>query len=97
MRDYDFNDDLSPMLDQSLSAEGLREEYQQRKNHEWILKVEGGFLKDGLKHLSERQLSIIEALFFEGKCLEDICQMHGMSHEDVDKEIQNMRIRLTMC
>ena len=96
MSNYDFNDDLSPMLDQSLSAEGLREEYQKKRNHDWILKVEGGSLKEGLKQLTKRQISIIEGFFFDGLCLEDICRTYGMSHEDLDKEIQTMRVRLTM-
>ena len=97
MNGYDFNDDFSPMLDQSLSARGLREEYQKNRSHEWILKVEGSSLKDGLKRLTKRQLSIIEGLFFERLCLEDICSNHGMSHEDMQKEIRSMRIRLTKC
>lgn len=97
MNGYDFNDDFGPTFDQSLSACGLREEYQKNRNHEWILKVEGGSLKGGLKRLTKRQLSIIEWLFFDGKCLEDICQTYGMSHDEVDREIQNMHIKLTMC
>lgn len=95
MREFDFNDDLGAMLDQSLSAPGLREAYKKNRNHEWILNVDGKSLKDGLKHLSKRQLAIIEGLFFEGLCLEDICQTHGMSHEVMQQEIQNMRIKLT--
>ena len=97
MNGYDYNDDFGPMLDQSLSACGLREEYQKNRKHEWILRVQGETLKDGLKRLTKRQLSIIEGLFFDGKCLEDICQSYGMSHEEIDREIQNMRIKLTMC
>lgn len=95
MREYDSNDDLSTILDQSLSASGLREAYKQNRNHGWILKVEGESLSNGLQHLTKRQIAIIEGLFFDGLCLEDICQNYGMSHEEVQKEIKNMRIRLT--
>ena len=95
MREFDFNDDLSTVLDQSLSAPGLREEYEAKKNHEWILKVEGEALQDGLSHLNRKQIAIIEGLFFKDMCLEDICQTYCMTHEELQREIQNMRIRLT--
>ena len=95
MREYDFNDDLSTILDQSLSASGLCEEYQKNRSHRWILKVEGESLRNGLQHMTKRQIAIIEGMFFDGLCLEDICQNHGISHEEVQKEIKNMHIRLT--
>lgn len=95
MREYDFNDDLSTILDQSLSASGLHEEYRKNRNRGWILKVEGESLRNGLQHMTKRQIAIIEGLFFDGLCLEDICQNHGMSYEEVQKEIKNMYIRLT--
>ena len=94
MINFDFNDDLCTMLDQSLSVPGLREEYEAKKNHDWIVKVEGMDLQSGLRRLSKRQISIIEGFFFEGKCLEDICQTYGMRREELQKEIRNMRIRL---
>lgn len=68
MREYDFNDDLSTIFDQSLSASGLREEYQKNRNHGWILKVEGESLRNGLQHMTKRQIAIIEGLFFDGLC-----------------------------
>jgi len=94
MNEFDFNDDIGSMIDQSLSAPGLREEYQKKRNHDWILKVEGGSLREGLKALTKRQIGIIEGLFFDGKSLEDICQTHCMSHEEAQQEIQNMRVRI---
>lgn len=97
MRDFDFNDDLSPMIDQELSAVGLRETYRNGRNHEWILSVKGRNLQNGLSRLTKLQLAIIEGLFFEHKCLADICHNHGLSHEDAEKEICNMRIKLRRC
>lgn len=97
MRDYDFNDDLSLMIDQELSAAGLRETYKNGRNHEWVLSVKGRNLQDGLSRLTKLQLAIIEGLFFEHKCLEDICHNHGLSHEAAEREICNMRIKLSRC
>lgn len=72
MREYDFDDDFSSILDQSLSILGLHEEYQKNRSHGWILKVEGEFLRNGLQHLTKRQIAVIEGLFFDGTCLEEI-------------------------
>lgn len=47
MRDFDFNDDLSPMIDQELSAAGLRETYRNGRNHEWILSVKDEICRMG--------------------------------------------------
>ena len=97
MRAFDFNDDLSTMIDQELSAAVLRETYQSGRTHEWILSVKGRNLQDGLRRLTKLQLAIIEGLFFDHKCLEDICHNHGLSHKEAEKEIFNMRIKLSRC
>jgi len=94
MRNYDFNDDFASVIDQNIFSPGVCEAYRKGEKHEWILKVDNEFLKDGLKHLNRRQVAIIEALLFEGKCLEDICIKYCLSHEDALQEISTMKITL---
>ena len=94
MRNYDFNDDLASVIDQSIFSPGVCEAYKNGDKYEWIIKVGNESLRDGLKHLNERQITIIEALFFEGKCLQDICNQYCFSHDQMLQEISKMKITL---
>lgn len=94
MKKDNFNDDFGNMIDQNLLLPGIRDAYSNGGKGEWIMKVGNEFLRDGLKHLNKRQISIIEALFFEGKCLEDICIQYGLSYDEALEEIGRMKITL---
>lgn len=94
MKNYDYNDDFANLIDQNLSLPGVRETYKNGEKHDWILKVNDEFIRDGLKHLNDKQIAIIEALFFEGKCLEDICNKYCLSHEELLEEIRQMEIKV---
>lgn len=94
MENYDYNDDFASVIDQGIFTNGVCEAYQNDEKHEWIIKVGDEFLRDGLKHLNERQIGILESLFFERKCLQDICNKYCLSHEELLKEIGTMKITL---
>ncbi len=94
MRSYDYNDDFANVIDQSIFSPGVCEAYRNGEKYEWIIKVGDEFLRDGLRHLNKRQIAIIEALFFEGKCIQDICNKYCLSHDEVQQEISTMKITL---
>lgn len=94
MRNYDYNDDFASVIDQNIFSPGVIDTYKNGEKYEWVLKVDNEFLRDGLKRLNKMQIAIIEALFFEGKCLEDICIKYCLSHNDVLQEISTMKITL---
>lgn len=94
MNYYDYNDDFADLIDQSIFLPGVCDAYRNGRRFEWIIKVGNEFLSEGLKHLNKRQITIIEALFFEGKCLEDICNKYCLSHDEVLQEISLMKITL---
>ena len=94
MRTYDFNDDFANMIDRNIYLPGVHDTYRNGKKHEWIIKVDNEFLRDGLKNLTEKQISIIEALLFEGKSIEDICIRYCLNHDEAIQEISAMKIKL---
>lgn len=97
MKNYDYNDDFAYLIDQNLSSPGVKETYKNGEKHDWILKVNDESIRDGLQHLNDKQIAIIEALFFEGKCIEDVCNKNCLSHEEFWKEIEKMEIKIVRC
>ena len=64
MKFYDFNDDLSSMIDMGILAPCVREAYRRKEKDGWIVRVANEHLRDGLETLSKLQISIIEDLIF---------------------------------
>ena len=97
MKKYDYNDDFANLIDQNLSSPGVRETYKKGERRDWILKVNDESIRDELKHLNDTQIAIIEALFFEGKCIEDVCNKYCLSHEEFWEEIDKMEFKMVRC
>lgn len=90
MRVYDYNNDFFDYIDQNIFSPKVCEAYKEGEKYEWIVKVEDEFLRDGLKKLNKKQLAIIEALYFEGKSILDICNKYCLSQDEVFCEIRDM-------
>ena len=94
MKNYDYNDDFANVIDQILSSKGIYEAYRNGERHDWISKVEEEWLKDGLNHLNEKQIGIIEDMFFNGKSFQDICNKNCLSHDGFQKEFTEIKKKL---
>lgn len=94
MKNYDYNDDFANVIDQCISSPRVCEAYCSGEKNEWIIKIDDEFIRDGIKHLNEMQISIIEALLFEGKCIQDICNKYCLTHNEVFEQIRSMKITI---
>jgi hypothetical protein len=94
MKNYDYNDDFASVIDQILCSKGIYDAYQNEESHDWIIKVEDEGFKEGLNHLNEKQIGIIEDMFFEGKCFQDICNKNCLSHDGFQKEFKEIKKKL---
>ena len=86
-----FDDQIYELIDLLLGVEGIRRLYLQRHDRAWIRKVGDEGLRDGLLELTEKQITIIEAMLFEDKNIVDIQRNTGMTIRQICVEIREMR------
>ncbi|MGN8714080.1 hypothetical protein [Hornefia butyriciproducens] len=85
-----FDDDMSEVIDRLLNVEGIKKFYITGKRRTWIRRVGDEGLRDGLMALSERQITIIEALVFDRKSPLDVRADMGLSVKEIRIEIREI-------
>ncbi len=89
--DMIIEEDIGEMIDLLLNTENIRKAYCRRDRHKWINNVRDEFLRDGLRHLDEQMLSIIEDLVFEEMTLYEVSLHQGMDMDEVCEKIEESR------
>lgn len=87
-------DDMGVLIDSLLNTSDVKRAFISRGSKCWINKVSDEFLREGLKHLSARQIYIIESLLLRDKNILDICFNLGISYESFWRELKDMRSTL---
>ena len=86
-----IEEDFGRMIDLLLNTEDVRKAYQQGDGHTWVGCIGDEFLQEGLRHLDEQMLSIIECLVFEDMTLYEVSQHLGIDTDSVYEKIQESR------
>ena len=86
-----IEEDFGRMIDLLLNTEDVRKAYQQEDGHTWVGCIGDEFLQEGLRHLDEQMLSIIECLVFEDMTLYEVSQHLGIDTDSVYEKIQESR------
>ena len=86
-----FDDDMSRLTDMMLNAEGVRNAYISGSHRTWIRKIGDESLREGMENLSDRQITMIEALVFDGKSPLDVRKEMGISAKEIRAEVRRIR------
>lgn len=86
-----YPDDMSGEIDTLLSTDHVRERYCKCHDRSWISQVQDPGLRQGLRLLSDTQLSIIEKLMLGDGNILDIKSSLGLSVREIRIQIRNMR------
>lgn len=84
-------EDYGRMIDHLLAASDVKKAFLTKGSRGWTGKVSDEFLREGLSHLTDRQLRIIEMILFENRCVEDVCRSMDLMMSDFRSELQEMR------
>ena len=86
-----FDDDMSRLTDMMLNAGGVRNTYISGSHRTWIRKIGDESLREGMGNLSDRQITMIEALAFDGKSPLDVRKEMGISAKEIRAEVRRIR------
>ncbi len=91
MKTYFIKDDYGNMIDTMLNVNSVKKAFYIKGSKRWIDSIDDAFLRNGLEHLNDNQIMIIEEIVFKDKCIIDVSNKLGYRPGKILNEIHKMR------
>ena len=89
-----YDDQVCELIDFLIGCDCVRLMYLQRQDRSWIRLVGDPDLREGLLHLTETQIRIIEAICFEGAGVMGLRSELHLTVSEIRKEVSDMKATL---
>ena len=86
-----YDDQVCELMDFLIGRDCVRLMYLQRQDRSWIRMVGDPDLREGLLHLTETQIRIIEAICFEGAGVMELRSELHLTVSEIRGEVSEMR------
>ena len=86
-----YDDQVCELIDLLIGRDCVRLMYLQRQDRSWIRLVGDPDLREGLLHLTETQIRIIEAICFEGAGVMELRSELHLTVSEIRKEVSDRK------